>query len=247
MAAELLGRFREVKYHKGDLEKEIAYPVANGIEAAWKANTELTGIGLKAWEEDRFLPVMEIGEKPTRTCMSYRDGVYKECLLSCFDSNKKVVFMERNEKIVFRAMVRLTKGSFSGCEGKKKAVEFVDLTGKKDSADDVGGKEELVLFVERPYHKGLSDIGQAVSLLVRMMQQKAAALHARLVFSKDYQPYLQGEPFVKTKYYVYISASKNGNQYLDSLGRAATVSTSERYEKSMLLVEYGGDDASGVA
>ncbi len=247
VAAELLGRFREVKYHKGDLEKEIAYPVANGIEAAWEANTELTGTGLKAWEEDRFLPVMEIGEKPTRTCMSYRDGIYKKCLLSCFDSNKKVVFMERNEKIVFRAIVRLTKGSFSGCEGKKKAVEFVDLTGKKDSADDVGGKEELVLFVERPYHKGLSDIGQAVSLLVQMTQQKAVALHARLVFSKDYQPYLQGEPFVKTKYYVYISASKNGNQYLDSLGGAATVSTSERYEKSMLLVEYGGDDAFGVA
>ncbi len=104
-----------------------------------------------------------------------------------------------------------------------------------------------MLFVERPYHKGLSDIGQAVSLLVQMTQQKAVALHARLVFSKDYQPYLQGEPFVKTKYYVYISASKNGNQYLDSLGGAATVSTSERYEKSMLLVEYGGDDAFGVA
>lgn len=243
LAAELLGRFREVKYHTGDLEKEIAYPITDSMETVWKANTVLTGAGLKAWEEDKFLPIMEIGEKPTRTCMSYHDGAYKECLLSCFDSNKKVIFMEMAGEIVFRAIIRLTKGSFSYC-GKKK-VEFADLTRKGDFADGSGDKEELVLFVERPYYKRLSDVGQAVSLLVEMMRQKAAALHARLVFSENYQPYLPEGDFAKAKYYVYISASKNGSQYLDSLGGAASVSSSERYEKSILLMEYGGNAVAG--
>lgn len=38
-------------------------------------------------------------------------------------------------------------------------------------------------------------------------------------------------------YYVYISASKNGNQYLDSLGGEATVSHSGLYGKNSFLME----------
>lgn len=149
-------------------------------------------------------------------------------------------FMEMNGESVFRAVIRLTKGSFSRVRAGDKTVEFVDLTKKEETGADGSGKEELVLFVERPYYKGISKMGQAAALLVQMARQKAAALQARLVLGKEYRPYLQGHGFVRTEYYVYISASKNGSQYLDSLGGQATRSTSERYYRGTFWVEYGG-------
>lgn len=55
---------------------------------------------VKLWEEDRLLPVMQIGELVGHTCLSYRDGGYKECLLSAFDANKKVLYLSLNNQFV---------------------------------------------------------------------------------------------------------------------------------------------------
>ena len=47
-----------------------------------------------------------------------------DCLLSCFDANKKIIFIKHNSKIVFRAILRLTKGSFIVAD-ERKTIEFV--------------------------------------------------------------------------------------------------------------------------
>lgn len=109
-----------------------------------------TSGNLVAYEETGLLPVMQIGEIPTHSCISYRTGHNSECLLSCFDSNKKFLFIKKNGQAVFRAMLRLTKGSFAD-NRKRKGIEFADLLKTDEKNMDEG--EELVLFLERYYEK----------------------------------------------------------------------------------------------
>ena len=199
-------------------------------------NMDLSRGCYHVWEEDRLLPVMQIGEIPTETCMSYRNGAQCECLLSCFDSNKKIVFLEKDGDIVFRAILPLTKGSHNKIDTDSNRVEFADLT-KIETAKN-NAKEELVLFLERPYYKRISDeeAKKAVSHVVRMVKQKAEAVGAKLVLSTSYGGMLDVEEFELANYYVYISASKNGSQYLDSLGGMATVNNSGSYGRARVFL-----------
>lgn len=236
LTAEFMGKFMELKYHEDNLEKEIAYPITAEIKRAWMENMELSRGCYHVWEEDRLLPVMQIGEIPTETCMSYRNGAQCECLLSCFDSNKKIVFLEKDGDIVFRAILPLTKGSHNKIDTDSNRVEFADLT-KIETAKN-NAKEELVLFLERPYYKRISDeeAKKAVSHVVRMVKQKAEAVGAKLVLSTSYGGMLDVEEFELANYYVYISASKNGSQYLDSLGGMATVNNSGSYGRARVFL-----------
>ena len=47
-------------------------------------------------------------------------------------------------------------------------------------------------------------------------------------------------------HYVYISKSKNGQQYLDSLGGAATTSRKEKYVEGAFLVERAALHTAGA-
>lgn len=237
LIAELMGKFMELKYHEDDLEREIAYPITPEIKQAWMENLNLSRDCYHVWEEDRLLPVMQIGEIPTETCISYRNGYQSECLLSCFDSNKKVIFLEKDGDIVFRAILRLTKGSHNKINTDKKRVEFADLT--KTETARKKEKEELILFLERPYYSRLSveELGTVVSYVIHLVRQKAEMLGAKLVLSPNYHEKIDEERFVWSHYYVYISASKNGSQYLDSLGGMATVNQSGSYGIAKVLLE----------
>ena len=93
----------------------------------WAENLQLQRKEWKIWEEDRFLPVMQIGELPDKTCLSYKTGMYRKCLLSCFDSNKKIIYISYQGKIVLRAILRLTKASEEKMERENKEFQFVDL------------------------------------------------------------------------------------------------------------------------
>ena len=226
--AELLGKFMELKYHEGDLGREIAFPIKKDTEEIWKEKLLRVDCGWEIWEEDSLLPVMQIGEVPLRSCISYRNGPNCDCLLSCFDANKKIIFIKHNGKIVFRAILRLTKGSFVAAD-ERKTIEFVDVTAKSEPHENKA--EELVLFLERYYQSGLSEqeIQKAVNLTVMLVKEKAEKLGARLVLSSSYKNVLENKNYVLTNFYMYISASKNGSQYLDSLGGAAGVSASGSY------------------
>lgn len=243
LAAELMGEFHQLKYHEKDLEKEIAYPVSEKTESVWKENLEREEEKCRIWEEDGFIPVLQIGEIPTHTCISYQNGIYKDCLLSCFDANKKVLFAEWNGKMVFRALIRLTKGSRSSKPEANQRIEFVDLTKEPGSGGE--DPEELVLFLERPYFSGINEIqrNNIVSLAYQLVYEKAKKLYARVVISQSYKRYEISKNYEEEDYYIYISASKNGNQYLDSLCGEATVNRSGMYGKNRFLMMEGSNVA----
>ena len=234
--AELLGKFMELKYHGGDLGREIAFPIKKDTEEIWEEKLLRVDCGWEIWEEDSLLPVMQIGEVPLRSCISYRNGPSCDCLLSCFDANKKILFIKYNGKIVFRAILRLTKGSFVAAD-ERKTIEFVDVTAKSKPRENKA--EELVLFLERYYQSGLNkqQIRKAVNLTAMLVKEKAEKLGARFVLSRNYKNVLENKNYVLTNFYMYISASKNGSQYLDSLGGAAGVSDSGSYTCNTFLLE----------
>ena len=59
--AELLGKFMELKYHEGDLGREIVFPIKRDTEEIWKENLLRVDCGWEIREEDSLLPVMQIG------------------------------------------------------------------------------------------------------------------------------------------------------------------------------------------
>ena len=183
--AELLGKFMELKYHEGDLGREIAFPIKRDTEEIWKEKLLRVDCGWEIWEEDSLLPVMQIGEVPLRSCISYRNGPNCDCLLSCFDANKKIIFIKHNGKIVFRAILRLTKGSFVAAD-ERKTIEFVDVTVKSEPHENKA--EELVLFLERYYQSGLSEqeIRKAVNLTAMLVKEKAEKLTKKLKKGKGF-------------------------------------------------------------
>ena len=239
--AEIAGRFSEVKYYRNDLNREIALQIPEEIQELWKKNTRSKKGEMKIWEEDRLLPIMQIGEILGSTCLSFRNGKYKECLLSCFDANKKVVFVSAGGMLVFRAIIRLTKGAFYKVDDEEGKLQFADIMQEETEEEADGSKREyLTLFLERPYFKNISGKREkeVVWLAIQMLQKKAREMHAELVLSDSYKNYvLQEKKFIRTKYYMYISTSKNGQQYLDSLGGKAGVKEEGSYEKGYFLLE----------
>ena len=236
VTAELLGKFDELKYPSGDLMREIDFEVSEEAEKEWKIDRTFTSKNLVLKEETGLLPVMQIGEIPSYSCLSYRSGLNSDCLLSCFDSNKKFFFIRRNGQVVFRAMIRLTKGSYVGDRMRKK-IQFADLSGAGKPKEEEG--EELVLFLERYYEKNLAyeEQDQAVYLAFVAAKEKAKKLGARLVLSCYYQDDVKTKEYIKSNYYLYISKSKNGSQYLDSLYGEASVSASGDYSSNIFLLE----------
>lgn len=236
VTAELLGKFDELKYPSGDLMREIDFEVSEEAEKEWKIDRTFTSKNLVLKEETGLLPVMQIGEVPSYSCLSYRSGLNSDCLLSCFDSNKKFFFIRKNGQVVFRAMIRLTKGSYVGDRMRKK-IQFADLSGAGKPKEEEG--EELVLFLERYYEKNLAyeEQDQAVYLAFVAAKEKAKKLGARLVLSCYYQDDVKTKEYIKSNYYLYISKSKNGSQYLDSLYGEASVSDYGDYSSNIFLLE----------
>ena len=196
VTAELLGKFDELKYPSGDLMREIDFEVSEEAEKEWKKDRTFTRGNLVLKEETGLLPVMQIGEIPSYSCLSYRSGLNSDCLLSCFDSNKKFFFIRKNGQVVFRAMIRLTKGSYVGDRMRKK-IQFADLSGAGKPKEEEG--EELVLFLERYYEKNLAyeEQDQAVYLAFVAAKEKAKKLGARLVLSCYYQDDVKTKEYIK--------------------------------------------------
>ena len=236
VTAELLGKFDELKYPSGDLMREIDFEVSEEAEKEWKIDRTFTRKNLVLKEETGLLQVMQIGEVPSYSCLSYRSGLNSDCLLSCFDSNKKFFFIRKNGQVVFRAMIRLTKGSYVGDRMRKK-IQFADLSGAGKPKEEEG--EESVLFLERYYERNVAneEMDQAVDLVFVAAKEKAKKLGARLVLSCYYQDDVKTKEYIKSNYYLYISKSKNGSQYLDSLYGEASVSDSGDYSSNIFLLE----------
>lgn len=237
--AELAGRFREVKYFGNDLEKELDYPVSDFEENVWMENLWEEQNELRVWEEDGLLPVMRIGEVPYHTCLSYKNGMYKDCLLACHDSNKKILYLSLKGKIVLRAAIRLTKG-FPGreCQDKETPqLEFADLSNIRKENSQPQKEEQLVLFLEKAYMAGLPENMQksAMELIFRLMERKAKLLNVFLVASGFYISW-KPDWMHFTLFSIYISKSKAGSQYLDSLDGSQSVTDEGSYQTHNFLM-----------
>ena len=233
--ADMLGKLKELKYFSGDLAKEIDYPVTESQELIWSQNMDSGTINISVKECDGFEETMMMGVKPTHTCMDYSNGQYRECLISNFDSNKKILYAYINGTCVARAILRLTKGSYKEGEsrftdGELKFAEIKE-NGNLETSGGNNKDEHITVFLEKMYSAGINTatIYEVQTLFVDHAMKKAEMLDAECVISTNYCKGVEEMPY--TSYRMYISRSKAGNQYLDSLGGSASVS-SERTMKN---------------
>jgi len=238
--AELMGKFKELKYFDKDLEKEISYPVNEGQKKNWQSNGKICVKELEVLEMDDFYTTLRIGTLPHKTCLSYADGMHRDCILAGYDSNKKILLAKKHGEVVGRAVIRLTKGRFQDSEAiKKKELEFVDLMNKNESGiNKEDGAENLVLFLETPYfaHISQAEEEKVMRMFVDYVTEKAGLLDAVSVLACSYSGAYEDGRYVRMGYYIYISKSKSGAQYLDSFSGQATSSTEGSYKQNTLLV-----------
>ena len=138
--------------------------------------------------------------------------------------------------MVARACLRLTKGAFQ----KPPAIDFsfADLSQENTATGKSAAGEKAVLFLESVYTSRLNDIEkeEVMKLAVSLTTQKAAELGVVAVLARRYLGCYERDEYVLAPFYVYISKSKNGWQYLDSLGGAAYTSAKEEYVEHPFLV-----------
>lgn len=182
-------------------------------------------------EVDDFYNTLQIGELPYSTCISYLHGSYRECVLAGFDSNKKMILGYQDGAVVARACIRLTKGSFH--DPQYSNFSFVDLAHENEQESKQADQECLVLFLENAYISGVNqEEAQAFrKLMVKLVRKKATDMGVLPVLAQSYVDTCTDKEYVTAALYMYISKSKSGKQYLDSLGGAAVTSDEDTYER----------------
>lgn len=207
--AILYGKLDEIKYD--NFSMEVGYTVPQKMKEIWKKSTSICRKHLSVAEYTDFWHCMNIGILPGRTCMSYKDGMYNECLLSVFDANKKILYVKKDGMILGRAILRLTKIS----DHPKNALRFEDV---EQTEEDIS--EDLVLFLEKSYQNGYSGKQKEAiqRLLIALTKEKAKKMGVNLLLADEYTRLPEIKHLEKKNTHVYISCSKNGKQYLDSLG-----------------------------
>ena len=242
--AELMGKLEEIKFADADFELEIGLPITDKSKTEWKINREKLIGSFNIQEAYDYETTIRVGENPVETCMDWNDGLYSRCLLSNFDTNKKVmVARDAKGRVVSRAIMRLTKGSDQPISRKPLSPKRLSFKDIENPAEETGNshslvkKEELVLFLERCYssldNKQCKKVDKEFMKLAKL---KAEKLGAKLIISDSYEEALDG--LVKEEsYYIFISYSKNGHQYLDSLSGQATDSNAGEYKNAAVLVE----------
>ena len=249
--AELMSAFHELKYHADDLRRELELKVTVKESAVWRECIEDQADGLTVRECDNFYSTMNLGITPSETCLSYIDGNQRECLLSNFDSNKKILYVWRDNRIVARALIRLTKGKYGNHVKQQKTEEtslsFVNLDspGKPSKL----GQERLVLFLEMCYSAHLTpDMkSKAVQLIIRTAENKASQLGCLLVLSNQYAYDAPNTTYTSTMFSLFISKSKSGAQYNDSLGGSAGVNDEGSYRSNSFLIRNDASASGRVA
>lgn len=233
--AELAGKLQEVKFDKMDLMKElIMNKIDDELAEKWFKNTRTKEGRFTIKESSDFKTLFEMGEKPINSCMSYNRGSYNHCLLSIFDSNKKLVTVYDGETLVGRAIVRFTKikkGSINeNGLGFKDIEDEINDVNDGNTIVDENEMKDLGIFIERLY-TGYDSSQRAImcDAIVKLMKEKAEDLGVKLYLSASYD--YKGEAERHSDINVFISHSKNGSQYIDSLGGSQDAMSGGRYVK----------------
>ena len=148
------------------------------------------------------------------------------------EENRKYLIVE-NGKVVSREISENIRKKFQWA-GIRSPFEFVDFT--KDNKEEK--TEQLVLFLERAYVKGISEKleQEMFELLLDMVRKKAENLCIPLLLSYDYIDDIPKEKFQKESRYIYISATKGNEQYLDSLGGKHGIASEGKYLKTTVYL-----------
>ena len=233
VVADVKGRLPDLKYDQ--LQEEIGYCLEN--KELWINKDEITVCNLNVADYDDFIMSMQVGEIVSHTCISYRCGSYCECLLSLFDGNKKIIYVKQDGEYVGRAIMRLTKLTHSRPVKKKDRLTFrtlEEIDAKNDELKSKVDEEYPCIFLEKAYfrkHLSGKTENHVKSLLIKFAKFKAEKLKILCCISSN--GYVCDR--VQSAY-VYISKSKNGRQYLDSLGGDVGPDDGGRYVKADISI-----------
>lgn len=214
--AILAGKYDALKFNYSDIFKEIEINMPESNFAAWATDHELANEVFTVKDAGDFNTIMTIGAKPVRSCMNYINGAYSQCLLSNIDTAKKILTIYKNGVYVGRAILRLTKSSSTGDNVKR--LSFIDVENEV-SVDIDNSDENLVLFVERLYTSlDAKDLNAMYDLMIEFLKFKSDLIGAKLMVSSSYTDVAEQSSIGTTikPNYIFITASKNGEQYLDS-------------------------------
>lgn len=240
--AEIAGKLKDVKFVDEDFEKEIGLDISDSAKKEWKIN-RTNHKYYNVHETYDYNDIIRLGEIPVATCQHWDGGSYSRCLLSNFDSNKKMIVAKNsNGDVIARSLLRLTKGSNKYTVTSKNKLNFididnVDITSKDDNNLESKNNEELVLFLERIYSPYYGDqLTKIEEQFISLAREKAKELGAKLIISTSYDN-VDEDLFEKKDYYIFISYSKNGYQYLDSIGGQESESSEGSYKPSYLYIQ----------
>lgn len=221
--AAMCRKLKELKFHDGDLKNEIGFPVDEKTTDAWICDMNNTckdkfhGVCM---EDSSFNGIMTIGDRPHYTCMNYRDGSYRKCLMSYFDANKKILYrIDGSGKTIARAIFRFTKASYMNLQKHGSRLEFIDVE------DTTEINEFPILFLERMYsgYQG-QDRKILAKSVIQAAKEKASSMGITLVLAHDYLNFvdINENSFISGHLSFYITKSKSSAQYLDSFGGEKT-------------------------
>jgi len=116
----------------------------------------------------------------------------------------------------------------------------VETLAEPETPTDSGNQERLALFLERSYVAGVSpEVCDLVNeALVKLVEKKADELGAMLVTNTTYQTASDKSKaeYTLTHLNLFISRSKTGRQYIDSLNGSAQVSDEGSYRSNTFLI-----------
>lgn len=237
--AEIISNLHEVKFVESDFELEVGLPIQQKAIREWKSDQMLkTEDGLRIREAADYETTIRIGQYPVATCLHWNNGLYQRCLLSSFDTNKKIITVHNSkQQYVGRAIIRLTK-AISHLPKKKLSFKDITIQNTEEPAQPV--EERFILFLERCYSTANGEVERSIRTgIIKMAKKKAELMGATLVVSTsfDQSDFPEEMPFVKTKNLVFISHSKNEYQYLDSMSGQASEENEGKFVRTELWIE----------
>lgn len=211
--AIMANKYEELKFVKSDIKKEISMEISDEAFNAWKRTDVLERDAYTVKDSSDFSTIMRMGEIPVRSCMNYVDGMYSHCLLSNFDTSKKIMTIYKNGRYVGRAILRLTV--MSDVNTEETHLDFIDFD-SQDGKETSGNEKKLIIFLEKAYTTlDSNDFKEVYPMMIELLKQKGEEMGATVVASRNYNGYVGDDCTCENKY-VFITASKNGAQYLDS-------------------------------
>lgn len=229
LKAAMSDKLHELRYFGNDLAKECSFMPTMQTQQEWMCDrtcemkSDLFG-RLLIYEDTSFSGTLSLGKNPVSTCLNYIDGDHRDCLLSAYDANKKLVYMSvKGGHIIGRAIIRLTKMINRKIATAKTSLSFTDVTTvnavpteTQTELSEEKAIETPILFLERLYTPCQADERMELEhTVIDFVSEKAKLAGIKAVLSTDYW---EAEGFESKRVGIYITRSRAGKQYLDSFG-----------------------------